>query len=250
MDRSGGYEIAGEVKAASWAAGILPALVICFAGNHEALAWEKRLRRLEVHFLHLQDSRGRWYLDGADGSAGFWDTLHKIKRFRATLPGFPVITIGQSSGGYAALRVGSILEADRIIAFAPQTRFVEPRQLYEGQHPIGIPRDLIDIRSAVNTASGEITLIVARSEAENPPSQFFFGDHAHLEGIERRSNVKVSVLDTHNHAVARDLAEAESLDGLILDEVSKAIKHRSAWSKLVSHRPNWWRLAAARRRGW
>ena len=239
-----------EVKEASWADGNLPALVICFAGNHEALAWEKRLKRLNVHFLHLQDSRGRWYLDGADGSAGFWDTLHKIRRFRATLPGFPLITMGQSSGGYAALRIGSILEADRIIAFAPQTHFVEPRQLYADQYSIEIPRDLVDVRSSVNAASSEITLIVARSEAGNPPNQFFFDDHAHLDGIERRNNVKVSIIDTDRHAVARDLADTGRLDGLILDEVSEALKRRPAWSRLILGRPKWWHLAAAGRRRW
>ena len=133
---------------------------------------------------------------------------------------------------------------------SPQTRFVEPRQLYEGQYPIGVPRDLIDIRPAVNAASGEIKVIVARSECENPPGHFFFDDHAHLDGIERRDNVTISVCDTHRHAVARDLADAGRLDSLIMDEVSKALKRRPAWSKLISSHSSWWRSAAAGRRGW
>ena len=99
--------------------------------------------------------------------------------------------MGQSSGGYAALRVGLILKADQIIAFAPQIRPLQPRPLYKDQNSTGGPSDLIDVRGHVNAARGYITVVVARSEVKNTPSQYFFDDHAHIVGSDQRPNLKV-----------------------------------------------------------
>ena len=205
---------------AVWGDGKHPALIVCFSGNHEGLAWEKRLRGLNVNFLHLQDSKYRWYLDGADGSAGVWDTARKIKDYRARLPGMPLITLGQSSGGHAALRFGLLLGADLMLAFAPQTRFLIPRPIYEDQAPLYPPRDLIDIRPALNTTRQRVVIIISKSEAENPPSQYFLDDEAHVEGVEERGNVRIIRHDTHSHTVARDMASAGTLDGFILGHIA------------------------------
>ncbi len=205
---------------AVWADGKHPALIVCFGGNHEGLAWETRLRALNVNFLHLQDSRYRWYLEGADGSAGVWDTARKIKDYRARVPGLPLITMGQSSGGHAALRFGLMLGADLMLAFAPQTRFLIPRPIYKDQAPLYPPHDLIDIRPELNATKQRAVIIIGRSEVENPPSQYFLDDEAHLEGIDERENVKVIRQNSHTHTVAREMASAGVLDDFLTRHVA------------------------------
>ena len=205
---------------AVWGDGEHPALVVCFGGNHEGLAWEKRLRALNVNFLHLQDSKYRWYLDGADGSAGVWDTARKIKDYRARLPGMPLITIGQSSGGHAALRYGLLLGADLMLAFAPQTRFLIPRLIYEDQTPLYPPHDLIDIRPELNTTSQRAVIIISQSEIENPPAQYFLDDAAHVEGIQERENIKIIRHSSHSHTVAREMVRAGILDEFLTSHIT------------------------------
>lgn len=223
-----------ETPSAVWADGRRKALVICFGGNHEGLSWEKRLRALDVNFLHLQDSRYRWYLDGADGSAGVWDTVRKIKEYRARLPGLPLVTLGQSSGGHAALRFGLMLGADLMLAFAPQTRFLIPRAIFERQAPLYPPRDLVDLRPELNATSQKAVIVTGQSEAENPPSQYFLDDLAHLEGIHERENVRIIQWATHTHTVAREMAKVGALDAFILRHIEALVVRANPLTALGS----------------
>jgi hypothetical protein len=209
-----------DVPTAVWADGKRKALIVCFGGNYEGLSWEKRLRALDVNFLHLQDTRYRWYLDGADGSAGVWDTVRKIKDYQARFPGLPLITLGQSSGGHAALRYGLKLGADLMLAFAPQTHFMIPRPLFEGQAPLYPPRDLFDVRPELNATDQQVVIVVGESEAENPPTQYFLDDLGHLQGVLARVNVKIIRWPTHTHTVAKEMARAGVLDQFVLEHVN------------------------------
>ncbi len=221
------FEQLQEAPSAVWADGRRKALIVCFGGNHEGLSWEKRLRTLDVNFLHLQDSKYRWYMDGADGSAGVWDTARKIKDYHARLPGLPLITLGQSSGGHAALRFGLMLGADLILAFVPQTRFLIPRQLFQDQAPLYPPRDLHDIRPELNATHRDVVIVIGQSETDNPPTQYFLDDLAHLEGVAERENIKIVRWATHTHTVAREMARVGALDDFILKHLD-AVAGRSA----------------------
>ena len=213
---------------AAWGDGKLKVLVVCFGGNYEGLSWRSRLQALGVNFLHLQDSKFRWYLEGADGAAGPWDTIRKIKDYHSRLPGLPLVTLGQSSGGYAALRYGLLLGADLMIAFAPQTHFLIPRPLFKGQSPLYPPRDLIDVRPDLNATTRRAVLIVGRSEVDNPPTQYFLDDLAHLDGIQPRDNVRIVTQETDTHTVAREMARAGVLDDFLLEHISALKPDRTA----------------------
>ena len=221
-----------EQRQATWAPGEGSAFLVCFGGNHEGLAWERRLCRLGFPFLHVQDSRNRWYLDGADGTVGIWDTVRKIERFRARFPGLPLVTLGQSSGGYAALRYGLILGAEVMVAFAPQTHFLVPRPIYREQASLRPPADLFDIRPDLNQTDRSVVLVVGSSEIDNPPQQFFLDDEAHLDGIVERDNVRIIRTEHTSHTVARALGESGELDLFILDQIGLIGKRGSSSSFL------------------
>jgi len=78
------------------------------------------------NFIFVKDFRQSWYQHGLLGLSASLD--HTAEVLQGLLPPDTrsVRTIGSSSGGFAALQLGLRLGADRILAFAPQTR-ITPR---------------------------------------------------------------------------------------------------------------------------
>ena len=77
------------------------------------------------HALFVKDARTLWYHFGLSGSGSFDDVVAAVAAEIARLRPTRIITIGASMGGYAAIRAGIALRAERVIAFAPQV-FVDP----------------------------------------------------------------------------------------------------------------------------
>jgi pimeloyl-ACP methyl ester carboxylesterase len=77
---------------------------------------------MPVKRMFVRDLRQAWYHHGIPGHG---DTLlEAVSSLRALLEGHEVdrlIVAGNSSGGYAALVFGTMLEADTVLCFAPQT---------------------------------------------------------------------------------------------------------------------------------
>lgn len=102
-------------------------LVIFSSRGLRNFQFSKLFQDLKINKLFLVDSTGyAWYLDGVKGLAGsakeLADNIRKIKAHH----GFTkVTTFGSSMGGYAALVVGALADADLAIAPSPQTMFHE-----------------------------------------------------------------------------------------------------------------------------
>ena len=77
---------------------------------------EKSFPSLDVHFY--VDFNRCWYAKGLDGITENMDDSIKYLKTKKHKKN---IFMGNSAGGYAALLIGSILEADRVIAFHPQS---------------------------------------------------------------------------------------------------------------------------------
>jgi hypothetical protein len=74
-----------------------------------------------VKRLFVRDPRQAWYHRGLPGIG---DDLDAVARHLAARPygGYErLVAVGNSAGGYAALLFGSLLDADCVLAFAPQT---------------------------------------------------------------------------------------------------------------------------------
>ncbi|GLK80398.1 hypothetical protein [Methylopila turkensis] len=83
------------------------------------------LRELSYNVLFVKDETRRWYNFGLKGfSDSMDDTSAKIGRVineRFGKNGLPLITLGNSMGGYAALYFGERLKAQYVLAIVPQT---------------------------------------------------------------------------------------------------------------------------------
>lgn len=77
---------------------------------------------LPVKRLFVRDPARVWYQHGVPG---FGDSIDEVAAsLRAIIDEHEVdrlVTIGSSAGGYAALAFGSLLEADLVLSFSPQT---------------------------------------------------------------------------------------------------------------------------------
>jgi hypothetical protein len=103
-------------------------IIVCFSGNSLKFAgvtqfeFVKTLNLLYPDYdkLFLQDDTSRWYLYGINGiSNNIIETKNyiqkKIKKYKN------ITFIGTSSGGYAAILFGSLLNINKVISFIPQT---------------------------------------------------------------------------------------------------------------------------------
>lgn len=100
--------------------------LIAFGGMAQGLSMPpkeffKTLVHEDINIVFVKDFRQCWYQKGLLGlTTGLEDTTAYLRRI---LPETTekLITLGASAGGYAAIRFGLPLNADRIIAFSPQT---------------------------------------------------------------------------------------------------------------------------------
>lgn len=86
--------------------------------EQDAYEWYgTRIKKVYKH-IFLRDVYKQWYLKGINTNI---DTPEKLSQWLKTeTEGYKVITLGSSAGGYAAMLYGSLLHAERILAFNPQ----------------------------------------------------------------------------------------------------------------------------------
>lgn len=77
------------------------------------------LARLPVHVVYLRDPHGRAYLDGIPELGPDGPAMHRaLQTLVADLGSQRLVTLGGSAAGYAALRAGLALGADRVLSLA------------------------------------------------------------------------------------------------------------------------------------
>lgn len=81
------------------------------------------LRALSYNVLFIKDQTRRWYNFGLEGfSSSMDDTAVKIgATLKEQFDDLPLVTLGNSMGGYAALYFGERLKAKYTLALVPQT---------------------------------------------------------------------------------------------------------------------------------
>lgn len=99
--------------------------LIAFCGRAQRLGMSiyfmhSLLGRLKVNVIYLFDWADSYYFAGVNGlGAGIGPTVERLGTLCAELGSRRVLCIGQSAGGYAAIRYGVELDADGVIAFSP-----------------------------------------------------------------------------------------------------------------------------------
>ena len=78
--------------------------------------------QLDINIIFVKDIEQCWYLTGYNGNSSHNDFYTDIKKIiNDNFKKSKIITIGQSAGGFGALLFGTLLNADKIITFVPQT---------------------------------------------------------------------------------------------------------------------------------
>jgi hypothetical protein len=104
--------------------GINKPLIIIFNSNiydYTKFELEKSLENFECNSIFLRDKYLSWYINGIDGfSKSLEETKNKLQEDIEQIKPNKIITIGLSSGGFAALYFGNLLKVNHIIACSPQ----------------------------------------------------------------------------------------------------------------------------------
>lgn len=81
----------------------------------------KQLQAFDVEVYFFKDFEQIWYMKGLLGLSTDIDSTVAVIRGMLPDDGLPILTLGASSGGFAALLFGRLLGAARTIAFSPQS---------------------------------------------------------------------------------------------------------------------------------
>jgi len=167
-----------------------------------------------VNVVFVKDFLQVWYQKGLLGLSSTRDETAEVLRDRfADLPR-PWITTGSSAGGFAALWFAAALQADRAVAFGPQTKihpivwqryspFVTPRRDFDFKDPDNDLRDVLANRPGptdfqIHYAIGHIW------------------DKQHAIYMARTGGVTLRRYKGKRHGIARQLRENGTLVPTIL----------------------------------
>lgn len=174
------------------------ATLVWFAGIQEPFLKSDFLAGVPMNALFLRDVNNDWYTGGVSGlSMDEEGTARWLRPFLAEHGPYSVFG-GQSSGGYAALRMAHGLSPNLCIAFAPQTG---NRPGFNGHIQPGVPITLLDELYERDPKNFPIKIHVSRSENSHS-DQFFWDDWSHVGPMQKFPNVTVCTHPNDAHAIS------------------------------------------------
>lgn len=208
-----------------------------------------RLRKLEFilgqrfHRLHLRDPKMAWYLQGIEGLGdGLHGTLKAVQRCIKALSPTRVTMLGQSMGGYGALRYGLALGADRVVAIGAlstmdatdarvrgDTRWLPVMERLEAAGIVPAETDLVALARQA-TAPPELRLHYgARPDAPEQGATNL--DLFHADRFAALPGCRVTRHGESDHVVVNHLKATREIDAVLLQDlfdVDPARLHRRA----------------------
>jgi hypothetical protein len=177
-------------------------LIVSFGGRAEGFNFRGVVTRLGVDGLFFRDGRDDWYLSGVHGvSSEFVFVCAFIRDVIERRTRRHVLFMGQSSGGYAALRFAHELAV----------RHVPP----DGIEHLGAL-----YRSRPSRTRVEVHM--CSSEADNPPHQYFWDDERHVGELAGVESISVTRHPCRYHPVAYHLNDTGELDQLLRDVIDRS----------------------------
>lgn len=206
-----------------------------------------RLRKLAFllgkpfHRIHLRDPQMAWYLQGIPGLGhGLEDTLDTLRGHIRALPVTRMTMLGQSMGGYGALRYGLALGADRVVALGAlstmdpdvagsrgDTRWLPVMQRLAQQ---GIGAAQTDLVSLARLAVAVPEMRLHYGERPDVPAHGPVNlDLFHAERLATLAACRVTRHPNADHVVVQHLKTTGTLDSMLLQElfdVDPSLVHR------------------------
>jgi len=185
-----------------------PTLIVAFCGVAHRLGpplpvIHRWLGQLDASILYLRDFRNAGFASGIEPvGADAPETANHILSVARELGTRRVATFGNSLGGYAALRYGPLLQADRVLAFIPATTGFSD-----------VPED----RRAEMLRAGWVDIVPLYATADAPQARVVFGaqnptDRAAALRLDGLPTVALEALpDWRSHDVFGALLRADRL---------------------------------------
>lgn len=170
---------------------------------------------LQVNVIYINDYSNQWYLNGTpefENHALFIKHLEfEINRLLEPNGG-EIYTLGSSMGAYAALKYGSFIKADKIMALGPESELMLPHG-----------RSVSSIKVAPDD-KGNISLLTFKKpenviilSGNNDIVDFYCA----CEFKERNKNINVSLINNRTHVVAKYINANFGLAKIISDFFEK-----------------------------
>jgi pimeloyl-ACP methyl ester carboxylesterase len=185
--------------------------------------------KMPVKRLFVRDLHRAWYHLGIPGLGSTISAVGtSLRQLIASQQVDRIVTVGSSAGGYAALVFGTLLDADRVLCFAPQTA-IEPgilsgmndhrwaRRLRSLETSHGLDPQWTDLRRALPE--------IHRDTNANYDLYFdraLQADRLHAERLAEVDGVRLHGLQGTGHAVARTMRDTGQLERVLLRALSSA----------------------------
>lgn len=176
---------------------------------------------LEVKRLFIRDEHRAWYHRGIPGYGdNFTDLAKSLKPEVAQAD--RVVTIGNSAGGYAALAMGTLLGADMVIAFSPQTTLdletLESMDDHRWDDQIGALSNAIDRRWA------DLASAITASQQAATNYRIYFdethsADRLHAERLAPLDNLRFYRFGRGGHWLVKRLRDCGALEKIIIGAI-------------------------------
>jgi pimeloyl-ACP methyl ester carboxylesterase len=161
-------------------------------------------KTLGANVLFVRDARDCWYNTGVDGLGSTVEEIAaSLAKVAEEVGAKRVVTLGSSMGGYAAILFGCLLNAERCVAFAPQTLLQDGLPLTPPKGTVLQAPDLADLPLAAPGTQVEILV-----GGDSLPDLF----HA---GRMRGENVRTSVMPGQAHTIAEALAARHEMQAVV-----------------------------------
>jgi len=185
-------------------------------------------REIPTKRMFVRDMRQAWYHKGIEG---YGDTLTQTADALAELiAGYDVerlVTVGTSAGGYGALVFGTLLGADTVLSFAPQTLIApEPvaamgdRRWYEPLSALdaagALDHEWTDLRDALPRARhSPVRYEIYFCQHNSKPGMGPGRDRMHAERMRGLDGLRLYRFGRGGHLVVRTLREAGALERVL-----------------------------------
>ena len=203
-----------------------PTLLVAFGGIQGGIGMPpfeffRITSTIRTKRLFLRDLRQAWYHEGLPGYASTFTELAAALSHMAGQHRFDrLVATGVSAGGYAALAFGTLLGADRVLAFSPQTVITLDAMWTMGDHRfdkqlVGLAArktldpQWADLRAALPSARCVDTLYELHFD---PESQL---DRAHAERLAGLEGVHLVTHPGIGHNIPRALRASGELRPLL-----------------------------------
>ena len=189
----------------------------------------RTVKSLDVTMVMIRDLAQVWYLQGvaglADSLLGVAPALSEVLAEFA--PARTVVT-GNSAGAYMAMLVGAALQAERVVAFSPQTYLDEERRTRHSDRRWR--EEIAHRRSLADHDLGEDLLPLLERLPGPGRAEVYFSEHhardaSHAERLGRIPWVDLRPLDSDDHRAILHLKRSGVLQSLLLDALGSPTVH-------------------------